>query len=68
MSMEGAFDRLLNDLDDDALIGLGRALALETSQRRQTPVFQVEDIHPRMSATDKERAMREIIRVLRGEE
>ena len=68
MSMDGAFDKLVRELDDHALAGLGQALAREASHRRQPAAFQMEDIHPRMSAEEKLRATEQIARVLRGEE
>ena len=68
MSVDGAFDKLVRDLDDAALAGLGQALEREASQRRQQTCVQMEDIHPKMSAEEKLRATEQIARVLRGEE
>ena len=68
MSVEGAFDKLVHELDDDALAGLSLAVAQEAGQRRQQTAVRVEDIHPNMSAEEKRRASEHIARVLRGEE
>ena len=36
-------------------------------EREQPPAAGIEDIRPSMSAEDKQRALKEILRVLRGE-
>jgi hypothetical protein len=68
MGMDGAFDKLVEDLDDEALAGLSRAVKRAASERRTGKALQLEDIHPRMSDEARERAHLEIARVLRGEE
>jgi hypothetical protein len=66
--MDAAFDKLVRELDDQALAGLGKALTRETSERRLHTPVQMEDIHPRMPEEMKKQALAEIARVLRGEE
>jgi len=66
--MESVFEKLVQDLDDEGLALLRRAVASESGGRRQKSALQVEDIHPGMAEADRQRAMREIARVLRGEE
>jgi hypothetical protein len=39
---------------------------IDQPDEERTP--RMEDIHPRMTADDKARALQEILRVLRGEE
>ena len=68
MSTESVFDKLVQDLDDEGLAGLRRAITAELGGRRHKTALQVEDIHPGMAEADRERARREIARVLRGEE
>ena len=68
MGLDGAFDKLVEDLDDNALAGLSRAVARVASQRRERTAVQLEDIHPKMSDEDRRRAHADIARVLRGKE
>jgi len=68
MGMEGAFDKLVEDLDDAALAGLTRAVARVASHRREQTALQLADIHPKMSDADRILASEDIARVLRGEE
>jgi hypothetical protein len=45
---------------------------MDAEQEAEQPIEErktrMEDIHPRMTAEDKARALQEILRVLRGEE
>lgn len=66
--MEGSFEKLVRELDDDGLAGLRSAVLSELGLRRQKTAIRVEDIHPGMAETDRERVRKEIARVLRGEE
>ncbi|HUA86443.1 MAG TPA: hypothetical protein VMB85_21445 [Bryobacteraceae bacterium] len=66
--MKTKFRALVRDLDAAALDELRRSVAAELEGRRQQSAIKLEDIHPRMSAEDKQRAMREIARALRGDE
>jgi len=59
------FKTLVRELDADALDQLRRNVAAELEQRRLETAIKIEDIHPRMGAEDKARAMAEIARVLR---
>ncbi len=68
MGMDGAFDKLVEDLDDEALAGLSRAVTRAASERRAGKALQLEEIHPKMSDEARRRAHSEIARVLRGEE
>jgi hypothetical protein len=66
--MESVFEKLVQDLDDEGLAQLRRAVAAESGGRREKSALRVEDIHPGMDEADRERARRDIARVLRGEE
>jgi hypothetical protein len=55
-------------LDPQTLEELRRSVAAEMGERRQQTAIQIEHIHPKMSAAEKEEAAREIARVLRGED
>jgi hypothetical protein len=68
MSMRGKFEALVRDLDGDNLEELRRSVASELDGRRQKTAIKLEDIHPEMSAADKDQVAREIARVLRGED
>ena len=68
MNMEQGFDKLVQDLDDNALAGLNQAVSKEADARREQLSMKLEDIHPNMTAADKLRAKEQIARVLRGEE
>jgi hypothetical protein len=68
MSAEASFDKLVHELDDEALRGLTQAIAREAGQRRLQTSIQMEEIRPDMSAESKARATERIARVLRGEE
>jgi hypothetical protein len=43
-------------------------VAFEIAGRRQQTAIRLEDIHPKMSDSQKDEAARQIARVLRGEE
>jgi len=60
------WDKLVRELDRERLEDLQRSVAAELDARR--PVVQIGDIHPRMSAEDKEAVSQAIARVLRGED
>lgn len=66
--MNKKFRALVRELDAAALEELRRSVALEVEGRRQREAIKLEDIHPRMSAEAKQRAMEEIARALRGGE
>jgi hypothetical protein len=68
MSMRGKFEALVHDLDGENLEELRRSVASELDGRRQKTAIKLEDIHPEMSAADKDQVAREIARVLRGED
>jgi hypothetical protein len=65
--MNSKFDDLVKNLEGETLEELRRAVASEIGGRRQTDI-RLEDIHPKMSATDKDRAARQIARLLRRED
>jgi hypothetical protein len=67
MSMAPHFEKLVKDLDQQSLDELRRSVAAEVEGRRQKTSIQIADIHPRMSVEDRERAAREIARVLDGD-
>ncbi len=66
--METVFEKLVQDLDDEGLAGLRRAVTAELGGRRQKGALQMAEIRPGMAEADRQRAMREIARALRGEE
>jgi hypothetical protein len=68
MSMKAKFETFIHDLDHDALQELSRSVASEVEGRSRKPAFKFEDIHPQMTAAEKEQAMNAIHRVLRGED
>ncbi|MBZ5596620.1 MAG: hypothetical protein LAP39_30640 [Acidobacteriia bacterium] len=65
MSMSAKFKTFVHGLDPRALEELQQSVAAEIEGRQDEARFRVEDIHPRMSAADKELAASEIARVLR---
>ena len=66
--MNSKFEDLVSSLEADTLEELRRAVAFEIGGRRQQKAIRLEDIHPAMSATQKDEAARQIARVLRGED
>jgi hypothetical protein len=62
------FKELVESLDQDGLDELRRSVAEEVGERRQKNAIHMEHIHPGMSAVEKDAAVKEIARVLRGEE
>jgi hypothetical protein len=60
------FEKMVSKLDQQTLEELRQSVAAEIAARR--PSVQLSDIHPQMTAEQKQTAMREIARVLRGEE
>ena len=62
------FKELVESLDREGLDELRRSVASEVDERRQKNAIQMQHIHPGMSEEQKERAAREIARVLRGEQ
>jgi hypothetical protein len=66
VSMRVKFEALVRDLDKEALEQLRRSVTSEIDGRRETAgAFQMENIHPRMTAEEKDAAAKEIVRVLR---
>jgi hypothetical protein len=66
--MNSKFYELVRTLEPAILDELRCAVAAEVSERRAQSGIPLEKIHPEMSAADKLEAMKEIARVLRGEE
>jgi len=64
MSIHPKLKALVRDLDGDALSELSRLVASELG-RQPKAGFQIDHIHPRMTAADKERAATEIAQVLK---
>lgn len=62
--MTEKFKALVSGMDQETLEELRQSVVAEINGRR--PGIQIGDIHPRMSATEKEAAAQEIARVLRG--
>jgi hypothetical protein len=62
------FKELVESLDGDGLDELRRSVAAEVTERRQTGAIHMEHIRPGMSDEQKNAAVQEIARVLRGEE
>jgi hypothetical protein len=68
MSVKAKFRALVRELDAAGLEELRRSVASEVEGRRQQSAIKLEEIRPGMTAEDKERAMAEIARALRGGE
>ncbi len=68
MDIRSQFERLVRDLDKDALDELKQSVAVEIEGRSGKASIKLEHIHPAMSAEEKEQAAREIARVLRGQD
>lgn len=66
--MNSQFDDLVRSLESETLEELRRAVASEIGGRRRRTDVRLEDIHPQMSAAEKDRAARQIARLLRGED
>jgi len=62
------FKELVESLDREGLDELRRSITAEVSERRQKTAIQMEHIRPGMSDEQKDAAVKEIARVLRGEE
>lgn len=62
--MRAEFDKLVQDLDDVALVELHRSIAAEAEGRRLKSAFQFEQIRPGMTQAEKEHAAAEIARAL----
>lgn len=64
--MSKRFRALVRDMDQESLEELRHSVALEMEGRRQKDAIKLEDIHPRMTPEEKQRAMEEIARALKG--
>lgn len=62
------FKELVESLDREALEELRRSVAAEVGERRQQNAIHLEHIRPGMSDEQKDAAVKEIARVLRGAE
>lgn len=62
------FKELVESLDREGLAELRRSVAEEMGERRQRSAIHLEHIRPGMSEEQKDAAVKEIARVLRGEE
>jgi len=62
------FKELVESLDREGLDELRRSITAEVAERRQQSAIQMEHIRPGMSEEQKDAAVKEIARVLRGEE
>jgi hypothetical protein len=62
------FKSMVRGMEKDVLEELRRTVAQELEGRRQKTAIQIEDIHPMMTAAEKEAAIEEIARALRGED
>jgi hypothetical protein len=67
MSLHRKFETLVRGLDKEALDELGRLVASEIS-RNAKEAFRIDEIHPGMTAADKERAALEIAQVLKEQQ
>lgn len=66
--MKEKFKALVREMDRDTLEALRRSVAREVEARRRKTAIQMGDIHPLMTAEQKQAAAEEIGRVLRGED
>ena len=64
MSMREQFDVLVKDLAEDQLEELRECVTGEIGGRRKKTSVRIEDIHPRMTGEERERAARDIARIL----
>ena len=62
------FKELVESLDREGFDELRRSVAQEVGERRQKSGIHLEHIRPGMSDEQKDAAVKEIARVLRGEE
>jgi hypothetical protein len=62
------FKELVESLDGAGLDELRRSVAAEVTERRQNDAIHMEHIRPGMSDEQKDAAVKEIARVLRGED
>jgi hypothetical protein len=62
------FKELVENLDREGLDELRRQVADEVGERRQRSAIHLEHIRPGMSEEQKDAAVKEIARVLRGEQ
>jgi len=62
------FKELVESLDREGLNELRRSVTTEIGERRQSEAIQMEHIRPGMSDEQKNAALQEIARVLRGED
>ncbi|HLX44444.1 MAG TPA: hypothetical protein VKR43_13460 [Bryobacteraceae bacterium] len=66
MSLDRKFKSLIRDLDQNALEELNRLVTSELG--RHAAGFRIDEIHPRMTSADKEKALEEIGRILKERE
>ena len=66
--MNSKFEDLVRSLTPETLEELRRSVAEEVGGRREQASIQIENIHAKMTEEQREQAMREIARVLRGED
>ncbi len=59
------FEALVHELDEGTLDELRAQVVAELERRRLQGAIQMKDIHPRMSADEREQAAMDIARVLR---
>lgn len=64
--MNKRFRALVRDMDQESLEELRHSVVTEMEGRRQKGAIKLEDIHPRMTPEEKQRAMEEIARALKG--
>jgi hypothetical protein len=65
MSMNRKLQAFVRDLDQTSLEELRQSIDLEMEGREQKTSFKIDDIHPHMTASEKEQAASEIARVLK---
>ena len=64
MSLNRKFQALVRDLDPTALEELNRLVTSEL-ERHANSGLRIDQIHPRMTPADRERAIEEITRILK---
>lgn len=64
MSVDRKFQALVRDLDKATLEEVSRLVASEIAGRSAQGALGIEDIHPSMTAAEKEQVAMEIARVL----
>jgi hypothetical protein len=64
MTVREKFEGLVRELEGEQLEELRKCVASEIGGRSQKSGFRIEDIHPRMTGEERERAAQDSARIL----